>query len=134
MADDKKKDERDHLNDHMIEWAPLINYHVNSMKESLPPHIDPEDLYAAAMHGLIDAFHKYDPKRGANFNTYASQRIKGKMLDHVTSSGAGSVDNYHYKQAKQFMAQNKPKQPEATPKVEQAAPALPEQPVIKKPE
>lgn len=116
MADDKKKpqDERDHLNDHMIEWAPLINYHVNAMRDSLPPHVDPEDLYAAGMHGLIDAFHKYDPKKGASFTTYASQRIKGKMLDHVTAGGAGSVDNYHYKQAKQFLA-NQPKQQEAAP-------------------
>jgi len=111
---DNKKNERDHLNDHLIEWAPLINYHVNSLREGLPPHIDPEDLYAAGMHGLIDAFHKYDSKKGANFNTYASQRVKGKMLDHVTSGGPSSVDNYHYKQAKQFLA--------SQPKVQEAAP------------
>lgn len=126
MADDKKKQERDHLNDHIIEWAPLINYHVNAMRDGLPPHIDHEDLYAAGMNGLIDAFHKYDPKRGASFNTYASQRIKGKMLDHVTSSGAGSVDNYHYKQAKQFLANNKPKTQEVAPVVQPQTPKKPE--------
>lgn len=128
MADDKKKnqDDRDHLNDHMIEWAPLINYHVNSMRDGLPPHIDHEDLYAAGMHGLIDAFHKYDAKKGASFTTYASQRIKGKMLDHVTAGGAGSVDNYHYRQAKQFMSNNKPKQEEAAPQAVQ--PKLPKKP------
>jgi RNA polymerase sigma factor (sigma-70 family) len=117
MADEKKKpeSERDHLNDHMIEWAPLINYHVNSLKEGLPPHIDHEDLYAAGMHGLFDAFHKYDPKKGASFTTYASTRIKGRMMDHVTASTSGSVDNYHYKKAKEFLANNKPKQQEAAP-------------------
>lgn len=114
MAEEKKKQERDHLNDMLIEFAPLINYHVNSLKEGLPPHIDHEDLYAAGMHGLIDAFHKYDPKKGANFNTYASQRVKGKMLDHVTSGGPSSVDNYHYKKAKEFMSKQ--------PKVQEAAP------------
>jgi RNA polymerase sigma factor (sigma-70 family) len=124
MAENKKND-RDHLNDHIIEWAPLINYHVNSMRDSLPPHIDHEDLYSAGMTGLIDAFHKYDPKRGANFNTYASQRIKGKMLDHITAGGPSAVDNYHYKQAKAFMG-SQPK--------EQAAPAPMEQAPIKKPE
>lgn len=109
MTDEKKTPERDHLNDHLIEYAPLINYHVNSMKDSLPPHIDPEDLYSAGMTGLIDAFHKYDSKRGANFNTYASTRIKGKMMDHVTAGGPSAVDHYHYKQAKAFM-ENQPKE------------------------
>lgn len=120
MADENKKQERDHLNDMLIEWAPLINYHVNSLRDTLPPHIDHEDLYAQGMHGLIDAFHKYDPKKGASFNTYASQRIKGKMLDHVTSGGPSAVDNYHYKQAKQFLA--------SQPKNKEVAPATPEQP------
>lgn len=126
MADEKKKPDRDHLNDHMIEWAPLINYHVNSLRDGLPPHIDPEDLYAAGMHGLIDAFHKYDAKKGASFNTYASRRIHGKMMDHVTAGGPSSVDNYHYKQAKEFMKQQ--------PKAQETAPALPAQSNIKKPE
>lgn len=136
MAEENKKQdpERDHINDHLIEWAPLINYHLNAMKESLPPHIDPEDLYSAGMIGLIDAFHKYNPKRGANFNTYASQRIKGKMLDHVTAGGPSSVDNYHYKQAKDFLKKQPKVEAAPQPKQETAAPALPAQPNIKKPE
>jgi DNA-directed RNA polymerase specialized sigma subunit len=125
MAENNKND-RDHLNDMMIEFAPLINYHMNSMRDSLPPHIDPEDLHAAGMHGLIDAFHKYDAKRGANFNTYASQRIKGKMLDHVTAGGPSAVDNYHYKQAKAFIGNQ--------PKEQAVAPTESVQSPIKKPE
>lgn len=114
MSNDKKKDERDHINDHVIEYAPLINYHVNNLKDSLPPHIDHEDLYAAGMHGLIDAFHKYDPKKGASFNTYASKRIQGKMMDHVTAGGPSAVDNYHYKEAKKFTSKQ--------PQVQETAP------------
>lgn len=108
MADDNK---RDHLNDMLIEWAPMINMHASKLERGgLPPHIDTTDLHSHGMHGLIDAFHKYDPKRGVDFSTYASRRIKGKMLDHVTSSGGeNAVDNYHYKQAKKFMAQQKTK-------------------------
>lgn len=103
MANEKKS-ERDHLNDMLIEYAPLINLHVNKLRDNLPPHVDPEDLYAQGMHGLIDALHKYDPKKGASFNTYASKRINGKMLDHITAPTASSVDNFHYKQAKEFLA------------------------------
>ena len=103
--------ERDHLNDIVTEWAPTINLHASKLKNGgLPPHIDITDLHSAGVHGLIDAFHKFDPKRGVDFATYASRRIKGKMLDHVTSSSdVNAVDNYHYKQAKKFMAEQKAK-------------------------
>ena len=98
MADNK---ERDHLNDMLIEWAPTINMHVSKLKKAgLPPHVTEEDLYSHGMHGLIDAFHKYDAKKGVDFSSHASKRVKGKMLDHITSTGG--VDNYHYKQAKKF--------------------------------
>jgi len=109
MTDVKK----DHLNDMVTEWAPTINLHANSLfKGGLPPHIDITDLHSAGVHGLIDAFHKYDPKRGVDFSTYASRRIKGKMLDHITSSGdVNAVDNYHYKQAKKFQDTQKAKPP-----------------------
>jgi len=123
MADEIKKPqqaptqpqapERDHLNDMLIEWAPLINYHVNSMRDNLPSHIDHEDLYAAGMHGLMDAFHNYNPKAGANFKTYASQRIKGKMLDHAHNAGGNAVDKYHYTKAKEYLKNMpKPEKPE----------------------
>lgn len=105
--------ERDHLNDLLLEWAPLINYHTNSLKDSIPSHIDPEDLYAAGFHGLMDAFHNYDPKKGAAFKTYASQRIKGRMLDHAHSGGGNAVDKYHYTKAKEYLKNTpKPEKPE----------------------
>lgn len=104
MADNK----RDHLNDMLIEYAPMINLHVSKLKKAgLPPHVDENDLYSHGMHGLIDAFHKYDPNRGVSFQTYASRRISGKMIDHIKSSGG--VDNYHYQQAKKFLTQQKTK-------------------------
>lgn len=106
-------DKKDPLNDLLIEYAPLINMHVNKLRDTLPPHIDHEDLYAAGMHGLIDALHKYDPKKGASFNTYASKRINGKMLDHITAPTNSGVDNFHYKQAKEFMS--KQPKPEGAP-------------------
>lgn len=103
---------RDHLNDMLIEFAPLINMHAGKLKDKLSPGMDPDDLHHAGMHGLIDAFHKYDPAKGASFPSYASQRIKGKMLDHITSGNDSNfVDNYHYKKAKQFAAQQKAKPP-----------------------
>ena len=108
MTDDTKPPGRDHLNDMLVEWAPHINLHLNKLQNEnrIPPHVDPTDLQSAGMHGLIEAFKNYDPKVGANFATYAGTRIRGKMLDHITSSGdANAVDYFHYKKAKQFMKQ-----------------------------
>lgn len=116
MSDESKKQERDHLNDHLIEWAPLINLHVNKLRDGLPPHIDHEDLYSAGMHGLIDAFHKYDPNKGASFKSYAGRRIQGKMKDHISAGGPNAVDKYHYAAAKKFMNQN-PSTPEGAGEV-----------------
>ena len=128
MADEKKKPQRDHLNDLLIEWAPIINLHVNKLKGSLPPHIDVNDLYAAGMHGLIDAFHLYDPKKaektGASFKTYAGTRIRGKMDDHISAGGPNAVDKYHYTQAKKFMNSQAPKAPDSPPLTE-TKPKLP---------
>lgn len=128
MADDKKN-ERDHLNDMLIEWAPLINLHVNKLRDSLPPHIEHEDLYAAGMHGLIDAFHKYDPQKGASFKSHASRRIQGKMKDHISAGGPNAVDKYHYSQAKKFLSENQPAVPEGAGEVKDIKPDV--QPNIK---
>lgn len=127
MAEDKKKPQRDHLNDHLIEWAPLINLHVNKLKEGLPPHIDHEDLYAAGMHGLIDAFHKYDANKGASFKSYASRRVSGKMKDHISAGGPNAVDKYHYTAAKKFMEkQLQSATPEGAGEVKEIKPEKPE--------
>jgi DNA-directed RNA polymerase specialized sigma subunit len=109
-------DERDHLSDMIMEWAPLINLHASKLKKGgLLPHIDEEDLHSHGMHGLIDAFHKYNPQRGS-FANYAGIRIKNKMKDFISSSGGvNMVDNYHYKQAKKFMNSEKAKQTKQEP-------------------
>lgn len=80
----------------------------------IPAHIEDTDLHTAGIDGLMDAFHRYDKKKGS-FAAFANARIRGKMLDHVTSSGgSGAVDKYFREQAKQFKAQQaaKPETPE----------------------
>ena len=51
------------------------------MQVKLPPHLDREDLVSYGVLGLMDALDKYDPGRGIKFETYASRRIKGAILD-----------------------------------------------------
>ena len=116
MADDtlKDPDKQKKLNHFLAEHAPLINLHVKKLEREGKLHqdIDHTDLHEAGFHGLMEALHRYDPKIGASFSTYAGTRIRGKMLDHVTASGA--VPKSLQTQAKNLKAlQNqKPEMPE----------------------
>jgi len=52
---------------------------------SLPSHIDDEDLIAYGVFGLLDALQKFEPSRGVKFETYASLRIRGSIIDGLRS-------------------------------------------------
>ncbi|MCX7113789.1 MAG: RNA polymerase sigma factor FliA [Proteobacteria bacterium] len=56
------------------------------MKAKLPPCVEVDDLVQAGSIGLMDAVNRYDDKMGAQFTTYAVQRIRGAMLDELRSS------------------------------------------------
>ena len=75
------------FNHFLIEHAPLINLHIKKLQNEgkIPEGIDINDLHMEGFHGLVDALHKYDPKVGASFPTYAGRRIGGKILDYLTS-------------------------------------------------
>src|SRR3989338_3429203 len=49
--------------------------------KGLPPNIDYNDLVSDGMIGLMKAWDNFDPKRGVKFETYASYRIRGEILD-----------------------------------------------------
>ena len=57
-----------------------IAYHLLGR---LPSSVQLEDLMQAGMLGLLEAVRHYDEEKGASFETYASIRIRGFMLDEV---------------------------------------------------
>jgi RNA polymerase sigma factor FliA len=58
----------------------------------LPPHVDRDDLISAGYLGLIEAAQSYDPARGKSFETFASYRIRGAMLDDIRTRDPLSRD------------------------------------------
>lgn len=50
-----------------------------------PSVIDFEDLMQAGMEGLLDAIEKFDPGKGNKFQTYASWRVRGAILDSISN-------------------------------------------------
>lgn len=57
-----------------------IAYHLAAR---LPSSVEIDDLIQAGMLGLIDAARNFQADQGAAFETYASIRIRGAMIDEV---------------------------------------------------
>ncbi|MBU9720344.1 MULTISPECIES: FliA/WhiG family RNA polymerase sigma factor [Bacillaceae] len=62
-------------------YMPLVDYHVNRISSTLPRNVHVDDLKSNGMLGLLDALEKFDPKRDLKFDTYASFRIRGAIID-----------------------------------------------------
>ncbi|MEE9331361.1 MAG: RNA polymerase sigma factor FliA [Methylophilaceae bacterium] len=78
-----KTDNKDALLD---QHASLVKKLAYQLKSKLPASVELDDLIQAGMMGLLDAANKYEDGHGAQFETYAAQRIRGSMLDELRSA------------------------------------------------
>jgi RNA polymerase sigma factor for flagellar operon FliA len=65
--------------------AALVKKIAYQLMAKLPPNIEMDDLIQSGMMGLIEALDRYEEVQGAEFETYASTRIRGAMLDELRS-------------------------------------------------
>jgi len=63
--------------------APMVKRIAYHLAARLPSSVMVDDLIQAGMIGLLDAAKNYDVSQGASFETYASIRIRGSMLDEL---------------------------------------------------
>lgn len=61
----------------------LVKRIAQHMIVRMPASVQVEDLIQSGMIGLIEASRKYDPSRGASFDTYAGIRIRGSIVDEI---------------------------------------------------
>jgi RNA polymerase sigma factor for flagellar operon FliA len=62
---------------------PLVKSIALRIRMKLPDFIELDDLMQAGLIGLLNACQSYDPQQGASFQTYASIRIRGGILDEL---------------------------------------------------
>ncbi|MEK4030170.1 MULTISPECIES: FliA/WhiG family RNA polymerase sigma factor [Bacillaceae] len=62
-------------------YMPLVSFHSQRISASLPKSVNKEDIKSLGLMGLYDALKKFDPTRDLKFDTYASFRIRGAILD-----------------------------------------------------
>lgn len=63
--------------------AELVRRIAHHMAARLPANVEIDDLVQAGMIGLIEAARNFQSDQGATFETYASIRIRGAMIDAI---------------------------------------------------
>lgn len=79
--------EKSHL---LKQHQPMVRRIALQMMSRLPASVELDDLIQAGMLGLLDASNRYEDNRGAKFETFAGQRIRGAMLDELRANDWGS--------------------------------------------
>ena len=69
----------------VAQYIPLVRRLALQMVARLPANIQLEDLTQAGLMGLLDAIRRYEHVADAQFETYATTRIRGAMLDELRS-------------------------------------------------
>ena len=67
----------------ILEYAPLVKLVAGRLSMYLGYNVEYEDLVSYGIFGLIDAIDKFDCTKPVKFETYASLRIRGSILDQI---------------------------------------------------
>ena len=67
----------------ILEYAPLVKLVAGRLSMYLGFNVEYDDLVGYGVFGLIDAIDKFDTMKDVKFETYASLRIRGAILDQI---------------------------------------------------
>lgn len=67
----------------ILEYSPLVKIVAGRLSMYLGYNVEYDDLVSYGVFGLIDAIDKYDVNKQNKFETYASLRIRGEILDQI---------------------------------------------------
>jgi RNA polymerase sigma factor for flagellar operon FliA len=79
--------------EHFVQqYSGLVKKIALHLKRRLPSHVELDDLLQSGLLGLLDARENYNSMNGASFETYASIRIRGSIIDSLRKSSSISRD------------------------------------------
>lgn len=67
----------------IVRHSAFVRRIAQNLLARLPDNVQLDDLIQAGMMGLLEAYKNFDADKGASFETYASIRIRGSMLDEI---------------------------------------------------
>ncbi len=65
------------------QYQPLVRRLAHHMMAKLPHSVEVDDLIQVGLIGLTDALSRFEATQGVQFETFATQRIRGAMLDEL---------------------------------------------------
>lgn len=65
------------------QYQPLVRRLAHYMMAKLPASVEVDDLIQVGLIGLADALSRFESSQGVQFETFATQRIRGAMLDEL---------------------------------------------------
>ncbi len=65
------------------QYQPLVRRLAHHMMAKLPANVQVDDLIQVGLLGLSEALTRYEAAQGVQFETFATQRIRGAMLDEL---------------------------------------------------
>ncbi len=80
MYTDKGQPDRNAM---LRQYVPLVQRMAHHMMAKLPPSVQVDDLIQVGLMGLSEALTRFEASQGVQFETFASQRIRGAMLDEL---------------------------------------------------
>ncbi|MBE5923709.1 MAG: FliA/WhiG family RNA polymerase sigma factor [Lachnospiraceae bacterium] len=84
LWEDYSKTKSDKLREEIIvEYVPLVKLVAGRLNMYLGYTVEYDDLVGYGIFGLIDAIDKFDFDKKIKFETYASLRIRGSILDQI---------------------------------------------------
>lgn len=72
--------------DYIVRFAPLVKRMAHHLLAKLPASVQADDIIQAGLIGLMDAVSRFEEGQGVQFETYATQRIRGAMLDELRAN------------------------------------------------
>jgi len=70
-------------NELLKQYSPLVRRLAHQLMAKLPANVEVDDLIQVGMIGLHEALARFDLNQGVQFETFATQRIRGAMLDEL---------------------------------------------------
>ncbi len=70
-------------NELVMAHTPLVKRIAHHLIGRLPTSVMADDMIQAGMLGLLDAAQRFNTRQGASFETYATLRIRGAMIDEL---------------------------------------------------
>lgn len=70
----------------VAQYAALVRHVAGRLRLMLPAHVEYDDLVGSGVFGLLSAIERFEPERGVKFETFATSRIRGAILDSLRAA------------------------------------------------